>query len=410
MTDREKKIEEMRSNPIFQLSLASKELFHSNFLYWLSLYDREKFKVLIGRLTDTDVEHIDWPSDWQAFREDKKLDLSVSGLIEIVKSTRSNVVNKKCYFFVLENKVKSIATMKQLDDYNNVVLKNNKKYPGKECRFCLLSLSQDFNSKDMIVKKGWKVKSYKDLADYLDEIYLKDVTHKDELYLIKQYRQYIDLLSDADVLNLPTFDDSWAKTKEDERLSEIRLDDLRQKNIASMIATKVCRLLEESNLKFEIGLSDTEIWKQNRTPGKIYVASGFTKKYLLVHLSMFFSEKLLVRFEIEGNIYKRGVIINKNDLDKKKNVKVEDGFNFRNFIPNELCKLFSENKCLDPDIKYPVALDGKCGLITKNYGIYNMKHYMVYQSRIVPDSSTILDVAQAMVDEIIKIKNVISAQ
>lgn len=409
MTDREKKIEEMRSNPIFQLSLASKELFHSNFLYWLSLYDREKFKMLVGRLTDTDAEHIDWPNDWQAFREDKKLDLAVSGLKENVKSTGSGVVKKKCYLFVLENKVKSIATMKQLDDYNNIVLENNKKYPGKECRFCLLSLSQVFNSKDMIAKKGWKIKSYKDLADYLDEIYLKGVTHKDELYLIEQYKQYIDLLSDADILNLPKFDDSWAETKVDERLSEIRLDDLRQKNIASMIATKVCRLLEESNFKFEVGLSDTEIWKQNRTPEKIYVVSGFTKKYLLVHLSMFYSDKLLVRFEIEGNKYKRGVIINKDYLNNK-NGKVVDELNFRDYIPNELCKLFSENKCLDPDIKYPVALDGKFGLKTKNYGIYDMKHYMVYQSRIVPDSSTILDVAQAMVDEIIKIKNVISAQ
>lgn len=47
-------LESLKDNPIFQLSLASKELFHSNFLYWLGVNEHLKgfFVQVIFGLSD----------------------------------------------------------------------------------------------------------------------------------------------------------------------------------------------------------------------------------------------------------------------------------------------------------------------------------------------------------------------
>ena len=54
----EKDLLSLKSNPIFQLSLASKELFHSNFLYWLSQDDnlRPYFEYVISSLCDNKIK------------------------------------------------------------------------------------------------------------------------------------------------------------------------------------------------------------------------------------------------------------------------------------------------------------------------------------------------------------------
>ena len=40
-------LKELGASPLFYLFVASKELFHSNFLYWLSLVNQKEFLKLI---------------------------------------------------------------------------------------------------------------------------------------------------------------------------------------------------------------------------------------------------------------------------------------------------------------------------------------------------------------------------
>ena len=59
------KIEEaykyLAKSPMFKLSLSSKELFHSNFLEWLSNVDEKAFKSLILDMAGLKEKNYEWP-------------------------------------------------------------------------------------------------------------------------------------------------------------------------------------------------------------------------------------------------------------------------------------------------------------------------------------------------------------
>ena len=77
-------IDYLKTSPMFNLSLSSKELFHSNFLYWLSLINKEAFKKLIAgllniRLDELNLE-LNWGDNWEVAREYKSFDLCVKDI------------------------------------------------------------------------------------------------------------------------------------------------------------------------------------------------------------------------------------------------------------------------------------------------------------------------------------------
>ncbi len=80
-------LQSLKSNPIFQLSLASKELFHSNFLYWLSQDEKLKglFQKVISSLCDNKIIWNDL-GDYVVLREYKNFDLCICKK----KSTQTN--------------------------------------------------------------------------------------------------------------------------------------------------------------------------------------------------------------------------------------------------------------------------------------------------------------------------------
>ena len=53
--------EQLQNNPIFQLSLSSKELFHSNFLAWLA--EDKNTRSLFNRLMQDWLNDPDWEFD-----------------------------------------------------------------------------------------------------------------------------------------------------------------------------------------------------------------------------------------------------------------------------------------------------------------------------------------------------------
>ena len=66
----------LKTSPMFNLSLSSKELFHSNFLYWIYLYDKSYFKELVGKL-GADTSSWGDDNDWVLKREYNNFDLGV---------------------------------------------------------------------------------------------------------------------------------------------------------------------------------------------------------------------------------------------------------------------------------------------------------------------------------------------
>ena len=151
MKEIEKIYDELKNSALFNLSLASKELFHSNFLYWMAQSDRTSFPSIISNLLGNTT--LDWGNDWIVKREYKNFDLCVM-----------RHGNGEEFLFVLENKVKSIPRLDQIIEYNKKLEKH------ETCKKLLLSLSDTFPDKEEIGKGGWYIKNYSDLADSIDSI------------------------------------------------------------------------------------------------------------------------------------------------------------------------------------------------------------------------------------------------
>ena len=161
---------------MYNMSLSSKELFHSNLLAWLgnTLETKAFFVDIVNKLVGIKLELND---SWKVEREDKNFDLCIK--------------KGKEYILVIENKVKSIPRKAQLDEY---VGKIKKIGSSTATEFMLLTLANIFPHKiDIETEKIWRIKTYKDLADAMDLNLLNQEYHKQ---LIKDYKGFIDNLND----------------------------------------------------------------------------------------------------------------------------------------------------------------------------------------------------------------------
>lgn len=170
-----KAIEYLKSSPMFNLSLSSKELFHSNFLYWIYITNKGVFKELMKELG---ASTNDWgqDEDWEVKREYLNFDLSIV----------SNNQKKEKLFLVIENKVKSIPTAYQLEKYNDKIEK--KKH--KDVKKILLSLTKPCENCKKV--NGWEWKDYNTIADFLIDNKEKFVDYKRDI--VKDYAKFVKSL------------------------------------------------------------------------------------------------------------------------------------------------------------------------------------------------------------------------
>ena len=110
----------LKTSPMFKLSLSSKELFHSNFLEWLSNVNENAFKDLILKMAGIEKDKYKWPEVWRVKREYNNFDLCVVAYDQYSEDTENEKVDDDEDFrilFVIENKVKSIPYKEQLERY-----------------------------------------------------------------------------------------------------------------------------------------------------------------------------------------------------------------------------------------------------------------------------------------------------
>ena len=114
-------------SPMFKLSLSSKELFHSNFLEWLSVVSPDKFKVLINKMADCEIT---WPNVWRVKREYNNFDLCIVAYDQYEDTADEKIDDDPDFriLVVVENKVKSIPYKEQLDRYAKEAEEANTKY------------------------------------------------------------------------------------------------------------------------------------------------------------------------------------------------------------------------------------------------------------------------------------------
>lgn len=237
---------ELKMNPIFKMSLGSKELFHSNFLEYLWDLDNSRFIKMINSLLPKEKEIVlESGKEYFMGREKEKLDICIFHKED----------KKEVYDLVIENKVKSIPYKKQLEEYFS-------KVQGKcsnNCKFILLTLSDDFPDKDDDQVKKWKITNYNTLKDSIKSQYLgnaqiseKDqITENDQRY-IQDYCDFIEQLDNLKTILIPN-DQQFLFVKEDKDLLEgIRLHDLYIKLRCSWFAVCLKKRLEKEGIDTKI--------------------------------------------------------------------------------------------------------------------------------------------------------------
>ena len=110
-------IKNLKNNFLFQASLGSKELFHSNMLAWLleQKNDRNEFEVLKFFIKQFTGE------DSPTFIEQEFLEFRIEREEQNIDLTIKWKDGKNWNLIFIENKMKSIPTPKQLNEYDDKI-------------------------------------------------------------------------------------------------------------------------------------------------------------------------------------------------------------------------------------------------------------------------------------------------
>lgn len=295
-----KKFENLKKSPLFNLSLSSKELFHSNFLCWLG----ESYKKEFGDVFYAFLQGLPQDNDLiikDIQREKDYIDLTF---------TYSNGQE-----IIIENKVKSIAYIEQLKKYSE---KNTEKK-----NYILLSLSKPvfFNTEDKFIINGtdingidavWNFLSYSKLIEILKTLSKKiqDSYHQN---IINDYCNFIDGLIEIESHCNLADDDCFPFEKNEifQDIKVIRLHDFYLKRKYELLAFQVSNKIKETKEDsiFYGSLSNWE--KQKDKP--IYIGHGMTRGLGLMDIKYKISTNVSLGIQIQGEHY-RMVVENTADL------------------------------------------------------------------------------------------------
>ena len=331
--------ESLKKSPLYNLSMANKELFHSNFIAWLGTSYPNVFKDVFSALLGNK-----WPDDLGQFtikREYKHYDISVMGEKESNNTPR----------IIIENKVKSVPTKKQLDDYRTAEENNN----NIGCQFVLLTVTKDLHDNEKV--EGWEIITYKELSDQLSKVKLSDLSDSYHFGLLKDYCSYIKPLQ----FIIEHFDSEESYYSTNEKIKkELGIHDVCGKRKAQMIYQKLVQgfagkwtvITEMKNPK------DDEIkvaWNYTNKPVvEVRLRAGDIDEYIIV--------------QIQGNQYRHSVEFFDKSIGsriqqttKKTNGKEEDDFipsqQGLDYLTKNYPNLFDFAQASKPE-NYPFTADG----------------------------------------------------
>jgi len=176
-------LEKLEKSPMFHLSLSDKELFHSNMLAWIFVKYPRFFTSLFDLKEDVKLISVE--------REQNNFDLFITYKV--------NENDEK--YILIENKVKSIPTQKQLDEYKEKNCKRDKAKFKDKTSYILLSFIKPywFTDKNKVENwNGWSYLSYQKVAEKFNKSIEDNVAKVLKPYhksLIEDYVKYINSLN-----------------------------------------------------------------------------------------------------------------------------------------------------------------------------------------------------------------------
>lgn len=258
------------NNPVFQLSLSSKELFHSNFLYWLA--KNEDTRVVFQTVLRKSFGVTEWeynPEEMEVLREHKHFDFCIC----TKKSHRP--------IFVLENKFKSVPYLEQLKVYEEKACKDN---ACVDTKFVLLTLANEFLDRESIEGDGtWKIVPYDHYAAVLRQAAdaMSDCFDKG---LIIHYCNYVSTISEMVNDALKQLDDAkgWDVLNRAD-FEEIRCNDLWQKMVMHRYAQKLTELVSVRFPNLTVSHQLCKEWNKENE-GVIHVVVEYYHSQALVEI------------------------------------------------------------------------------------------------------------------------------
>ena len=297
----------LKSNAIFQMSLTSKELFHSNFLVWLS--DSVNTRDVFATVLKECFGMTDWnPEEMYVKREHNHFDFSICRKDEKKEQT----------LFVLENKFKSVAYKEQLNKYFA---------ESEDSRHVLLTLARDFLEKDVMMKSGWKVVTY---HDYI-QVLRKAASNMDESFDKQVILHYCDFVENFDesinhkLAAANNKNTTW-KVLEDEDFIKLRCNDIWQKLFMHQCAQRLSALVKEAFPDKNVKHYDPDTWTKEQE-NDIFVRVAYYHSQALVEIRYLLPTGVKFCVQQQGDSpLSVGIAIKNSDIDKSiaKNAKKAD--------------------------------------------------------------------------------------
>ena len=313
----------LASSPMLYLSSGSKELFHSNFLYWLGTNYRDMFQELMTKLLGIASQ---WPDGWTLRREYLHLDLCVTYKREKEKKNRKGKKGtEECVFIIMENKVKSLPDIVQLKRYEQL-------FSGRRdgCIYAVLSLVNGYYGSEIINKKStWQLHYYDELAKLIEEIFDGNDVKPEHITYIRDYCLYVHDLS--------TLANGW-KVNDNEpflqkaiSLKELRLNDIYEKvryaQVAAMLAQELENMLAPNangEPKVVLGMSNADvILRRGRmdadeilglygcpnadTYSQVFISSGMSHAVGFMETKVKVADDCCLVLQVQGNRYCHGI-------------------------------------------------------------------------------------------------------
>jgi hypothetical protein len=284
----------LKNSPLFNLSLSSKELFHSNFLAWLcELYPAEAGAIFANFLPHPVASF----EQLKVYRERHNIDLTLE--------------YRNGDYLLIENKVKSLPYLAQLEQYAAAV--KDKTRTG----FLLLSLTEppflDKASQTIKLKDNttWAFLGYDKLAKSLASVQPQIATRNHyHGQLLQDYLTFIQDLSALSHLFEVRPDDNgsnfFGNYQEIEQLNDLRLADFVHKLRYSQLAAGVAQRLESEG--FEVLFGGGSWW--GGKAGQLSVSSDMSRGTAFFDLKYVLTDEnsptglSMVGIQLQGNAFR----------------------------------------------------------------------------------------------------------
>lgn len=338
-------LEWLHQNPMFRISLGSKELFHSNFLAFLWDCDKQAFLNMINDLLPEgkkiNVNELLKNDKLTIYREKENLDLCIC-------HTENN---KECIDIIIENKVKSIPYIEQLDEYRQTAAKSQDKN-STAVTYILLTLAEVFPNKKAIIESGWNIITYDQLVKAIKQYYHKNNIEPRLQQYVADYTDFIEKLSALQIVDKFN-DEPFHNPAIIEAYHKKKLSDLYLKQRGSYFICLLLNKITEAQEKNRLGKIEVKWGAKSQASGKnvvdnsknaiIYLASGMNrgKSTITIHIYPKESQSSYA-LQIEGNQYRHMFI--QSGLIAKRNEKIEQHLNNMPFFAqDQLPKLLQED-------------------------------------------------------------------